>query len=164
MDVSSLEKQKPEREPLRVIISLDVEEEGLFLGKYERLRPTVANVPRILNLKNLSVELKLPLTLLCAHSVFMDAKARLVLEEMRDQAGAEIGAHLHHWNTPPIDMGKTERELERTHTIKRELLRQKLSTLLEVGQNFQGAPLRSFRMGRWDLKAEILPLLAEQGI
>lgn len=152
------------QEPLRVIISLDVEEEGLFSGQYERTSPAVTNVAHLLSLKSLSLELGLPLTLLCAHSVFMDKKACSVLEEMRDHAGAEIGAHLHHWNTPPVIMTKRAGKPERTHLMSREFLGRKLATLLEAGRKFQGAPLVSFRMGRWDLKAEVLPLLLEQGI
>lgn len=152
------------QETLSVIISLDVEEEGLFSGKYERKRPTVSNVAQLLRLKNLSLELGLPLTLLCTHSVFNDKKACIVLEEMRDKAGAEIGAHLHHWNTPPLAAEAAEGQPERSHKMERELLSKKLSTLLEAGRKFQGKPLASFRMGRWDLKAQLFPLLLEQGI
>lgn len=151
-------------EPLRVIISLDVEEEGLFSGSYERLIPTVRNVQYIKALKPLSLEFGIPLTLLCAHSVFKDKKACAVLEELRDHADAEIGAHLHHWNTPPLSSRLESGSPERTHKLAPELLRQKLKTLLAAGREFQGEPLRSFRMGRWDLKAELLPMLAEEGI
>ena len=151
-------------ESLRVIISLDVEEEGLFSGSYERLKPTVHNVQHLTVLKQLSLEFGIPLTLLCAHSVFMDKKACLVLEDLRDNAAAEIGAHLHHWNTPPLSSGSGSGSPERTHKLNPELLRQKLKTLLSAGRDFQGEPLRSFRMGRWDLKAELLPMLAEEGI
>ena len=84
---------------------------------------------------------------------------------MRDRHGAEIGAHLHHWSTPPLEEDETAPgEPVRTHLFPRELLRRRLRTLLEAGRDFQGAPLTSFRMGRWDLKAEVRPLLAEEGI
>lgn len=152
------------QEPLRVIISLDVEEEGLFSGRYERQKPKASNVAHLLRLKSLSLDLGLPLTLLCAYSVFTDKNACFVLEQMRDQARAEIGAHLHHWNTPPVIEGKEDSKPERSHTLARELLKQKLASLLEAGRNFQGEALTSFRMGRWDLKAELLPLLIEHEI
>jgi hypothetical protein len=45
-----------------------------------------------------------------------------------------------------------------------DLLRARLRNLLRVGRDFQGEPLRSFRMGRWDLKAALRPLLAEEGL
>lgn len=40
----------------------------------------------------------------------------------------------------------------------------RLHTLLQAGRDFQGAPLTSFRMGRWDCKAVLRPLLAAEGI
>lgn len=180
---------------LRVVVSLDVEEEGLFSGAYAATGCTVRNVPLLRRLAPLSTELGFPLTLLCAHTVFADAEARATLEYMRDHAGAEIGAHLHHWSTPPLeDSAKAAhggtatvyaaaasaraeasksfgtcasaggRAPVRTHLLPRELLRSRLRSLLAAGRDFQGAPLTSFRMGRWDLKASVRPLLAEEGI
>ena len=185
------------RNPLLVVVSLDVEEEGLFSGRYAATGCTVRNVAELRRLEPLSRELGFPLTLLCAYSVFGDVGARSVLARLRDEAGAEIGAHLHHWSTPPLTLApassppsfptpsQSPRQLSdrsqplaeadekkdvpagpplRTHRVPRELLRQRLRTLLDAGRDFQGAPLTSFRMGRWDLKAHLRPLLAEEGI
>lgn len=151
-------------EPIRVILSLDVEEEGLFTGRYERSTPSVKNVARLRSLKPLSLDLNLPLTLLCSSAVFADKAALTVLEDMRDGSGAEIGAHLHHWSAPPLTEAPASGPPERTHKLPEGLLRQKLANLLEAGRRFQGEDLISFRMGRWDLKARLLPLLAEAGI
>ena len=150
--------------PLRVVISLDVEEEGLFSGCYAARDCGVRNVELLPRLAPLTDELGFPLTLFCAWTVFASAPARAVLEKMRDRHGAEIGAHLHHWSTPPFEGDPAPGEPARTHLLPRELLRQRLRTLLEAGRDFQGAPLTSFRMGRWDLKAVVRPLLAEEGI
>lgn len=154
--------------PLRVVISLDVEEEGLFSGCYAARDCGVTNVERLPRLAPLSDELGFPLTLFCAWTVFASAPARKVLARMRDRHGAEIGAHLHHWSTPPfggVEMGDAASgEPVRTHLLPRELLRRRLQSLLEAGREFQSAPITSFRMGRWDLKAEVRPLLAEEGI
>ncbi|MDE5878907.1 MAG: hypothetical protein K2G99_02605, partial [Desulfovibrio sp.] len=151
---------------LRVVISLDVEEEGLFCGTYAATGCGVRNVELLPKLAPLSDELGFPLTLFCAYTVFSSAPARAVLERMRDRHGAEIGAHLHHWSTPPFDPqpGAPAGEPARTHRLPRELLRRRLRALLDAGREFQSAPLTSFRMGRWDLKAEVRPLLAEEGI
>jgi hypothetical protein len=48
--------------------------------------------------------------------------------------------------------------------LEPDLLRARLRTLLRAGRDFQGEPLHTFRMGRWDLKAAIRPLLTEEGI
>ncbi len=158
--------QNSSSRPLTVLITMDVEEEGLFSGVYRRRNPGVSNVAHLRRLVPLSDELGFPLTLLCSWTVFKDAGACRVLEEMRDRHGAEIGAHLHHWSTPPFESDEAfcQGQPQRTHTMDRELLSRRLETLLKAGADFQGAPLTSFRMGRWDLKNVLFPLLAGHGI
>lgn len=152
--------------PLSVLVTMDVEEEGLFSGRYRRRNPGVSNIASLPRLARLSDELGFPLTLLCAHAVFTNPDACRVLEVMRDRHGAEIGAHLHHWSTPPFE---SEEEYctgtpERTHAMDQELLEARLVSLLEAGRAFQGQPLTSFRMGRWDLKSPLFPMLQRNGI
>lgn len=160
-------QKNSQKQPIRVIISLDVEEEGLFSGRYASTQCRVENVALLPKLSPLTQELGFPLTLLCAHSVLTNAKACTTLAHMRDKVGAEIGAHLHHWSTPPLcPSADTEvhQSPQRSDVMDRDLLRQRLRTLLRAGQEFQGAPLTSFRMGRWDLKSCVRPLLEEEGI
>ena len=73
---------------LRVVVSLDVEEEGLFSGRYAASDCGVRNVALLPRLAPLSQELGFPLTLFCAHTVFASAEARPVLAWMRDHCGA----------------------------------------------------------------------------
>ncbi len=155
---------RPRAPVLRVVVSLDVEEEGLFSGRYAASGCGVRNVSLLPLLAPLTRELGFPLTLFCAHTVFSSPEARPALAWMRDHCGAEIGAHLHHWSTPPLTNTGADRPPTRTDRLPRELLRQRLRTLLDAGQDFQSAPLTSFRMGRWDLKDVVRPLLAEEGI
>lgn len=151
--------------PLHVIVSLDVEEEGLFSGRYPAAGCGVRNVALLPRLAPLTRELGFPLTLFCAYTVFDNANARRTLAFMRDHCGAEIAAHLHHWSTPPLRSAGAETKIpERTHRMRSGLLRQCLDSLLTAGGRFQGAPLTSFRMGRWDLKSSLRPLLGEFGI
>lgn len=154
---------------LRVVVSLDVEEEGLFSGSYASSGCGVRNVALLPRLAPLTRELGFPLTLFCAHTVFADSGARTVLARMRDELGAEIGAHLHHWSTPPLGaeyaaQHSPDHAPVRTDRLPRALLRRRLRSLLDAGRDFQSAPLTSFRMGRWDLKSVVRPLLAEEGI
>lgn len=147
---------------LYVTISLDVEEEGLFSGHYP-VHPTVENVARLRDLAPLSRDLGFPLTLFCAYSVFQDVRAARTIAWMKENCGAEIGAHLHHWSTPPY-ASHGQGKPERTAHLPPSLLEARLETLLRAGENFLDAPLRSFRMGRWDLKSSLLPMLARHGI
>ena len=150
---------------LRVVVSLDVEEEGLFSGRYAAAGCTAHNVTLLPRLAPLTRELGFPLSLLCTHAVFMNPEARVTLARMRDSLGAEIGAHLHHWNTPPPgpEANPSIPPLP-TDQLDRDLLHARLRNLLRAGRDFQGEPLRAFRMGRWDLKAAIRPLLAEEDL
>ncbi len=152
------------KQTVYVVCSIDVEEEGLFGGTYARDGLSLRNVAELVRLRPL-LERHIPITLLCTQSVFADSAACHVLEQMRDAYGAEIGAHLHHWNTPPLYPAPfSGRKGVLTRYLPQHLAREKLSVLLEAGRVFQGASLHSFRMGRWDLGREMWPLLAEQGI
>ncbi len=164
--MSELPEKTVGRRPLTVLVTLDVEEEGLFSGTYRRRDPGVSNVARLRRLTPLCDHLAYPLTLLCSHAVFQSADACRVLEEMRDHHGCEIGAHLHHWSTPPFENDELfcQGQPLRTDRIDRGLLEARLASLLKAGSDFQGAPLTSFRMGRWDCKNILFPMLSAHGI
>ena len=160
------------RETLYLVVSLDVEEEGLFGGRYARRAPRVTNTAQLSRLAPL-LERGVRPTLFCAHSVLTDPASRAILARLRDMSGAEIGAHLHHWNTPPLDLdshaGGQSDMADVTNSVPAAsvpaaLMAAKLGTLFRVGEDFQGAPLTSFRMGRWDLHRAHWPLLARAGV
>ena len=139
--------------PLRVVVSLDVEEEGLFSGHYATSGCGVSNVSLLPRLAPLSRDLGFPLTLFCAHTVFADAGACHVLEQMRDHYGAEIGAHLHHWSTPPASPLDPPHEGQPTRTDKlpRDLLRQRLQSALGLRQRLYNQPWYRLCHGEGDL-------------
>lgn len=149
---------------LTVIISLDVEEEGLFSGSYRPTGCGVENIALLRKLSPLTHDLGFPLTLFCAHTVFTNTVACNHLAYMRDQCQAEIGLHLHHWSTPPIENENVLSKPVPSDRMPSALLQKKLQNLMRAGTSFQGAPLTSFRMGRWDLKKILRPLLSDLGI
>ncbi|WP_291357899.1 glycosyl transferase family 1 [Desulfovibrio sp.] len=156
------------KRPLTLVLSLDVEEEGLFGGTYACRAPGVRNTGALLRLAPL-LERGIKPTLFCAHSVLTDAPSCRVLARLRDDHGAEIGAHLHHWNTPPLTPEAAAAPgcmLTRVPAaaVPQEGMAAKLATLFQAAETFQGAPVRSFRMGRWDLHAPLWPLLGEFGV
>ena len=168
---------------LFLVASLDVEEEGLFGGRYARRAPSVANTARLAQLEPLCAEGLRP-TLFCAHSVLTDPASCAMLARLRDRFGAEIGAHLHHWNTPPLTVESVAptsaeyavdappdpaenadvAESVPAAGVPLPLMAAKLARLFKAGRDFQGAPLTSFRMGRWDLHRAHWPLLAQAGV
>jgi hypothetical protein len=145
---------------MKLVISIDVEEEGLFFGQYPRTPPGVTNVAELTRLEFIPEEFGLPLTLLVSYHVARDPAACRVLREWRERYGAEIGVHLHPWNTPPFaDLG--EPEPVPSARMPRKLLRDKFANLLtEIRTNLEAAPC-SFRMGRFDAGPQIFGLLPE---
>ena len=148
-----------------LVLSIDVEEEGLFRGAYARTNPTVRNVAGLARLSPLLEEFDLPVSLLCTHSVFADADACRSLANMCARHRVEIGAHLHHWNTPPAGTGSGGGQgYASPGRMPEKLLRARLASLFAAGRAFLGMPLTSFRMGKWDLHRWHWPLLAEAGV
>ena len=150
-------------DPLFVAVSLDVEEEGLFGGRYACHSPSVRNTASLHRLRSLTERGVRP-TLFCAHSVLTDEASRDHIAAMQD-AGAEIGAHLHHWNTPPLAAG-TPDSLSGVPAaaLSPSLLADKLRSVLTAARSLAAAPVVSFRMGRWDAHPQLWPLLAQAGI
>lgn len=147
---------------MKLVISLDVEEEGLFSGRYPR-ESGVSNVAELRRLEFLPREFGLPLTLLVSYRVARDPAACEVLARWRDLYGAEIGVHLHHWSTPPFA------DLLRPEPVPAEqlplpLLRDKFAHLVQAVHASLGVTPGSFRMGRFDFGPKVLGLLPEFGL
>ncbi|MDR0466198.1 MAG: glycosyl transferase family 1 [Deltaproteobacteria bacterium] len=150
---------------VELVLSIDVEEEGLFRGAYARTNPCVLNVAELVRLLPLLEEFDLPVSLLCTHSVFADAAACRSLAAVCARSRVEVGAHLHHWNTPPLGAaGESEQGYESSGRVSDKVLAARLASLFTAGRAFLGRPPTSFRMGKWDLHRRHWPLLAEAGV
>lgn len=152
------------RHKLTVSFSIDVEEEGLFSGKYDCLKPTVSNISSIGRMKPLISRGVRP-TLFCAWSVLKDRSSLQLLGELGENA--ELGAHLHHWNTPPLVPNIPASGIVTSvpaSQVAPELIKSKIKTLQALAEENLGRPFTSFRMGRWDMHRQFLPLLPRRGI
>jgi hypothetical protein len=146
---------------MKLVLSLDVEEEGLFSGRYSRA-PGVTNVAELRRLEFIPREFGFPLTLLVSHRVAQDPAACEVLARWRELHGAEIGVHLHPWSTPPFaDLGPEPVPAEH---IPLPLLRDKFGHLIQQVQDALAVRPLSFRMGRFDFSPKIQGLLPEFGL
>lgn len=145
---------------MKLAISIDVEEEGLFCGRYPRTPPGVANVRELHRLAFAWDRFGIPLTLLPTYPVAANAACVAQLRRLADDKRAEIGAHLHAWCTPPFTEPAGPEPL-RTDAIPLAALRAKMEILCSTIENRFGAPPRSFRAGRFDLGCQLLKLLPE---
>jgi len=147
---------------MKLIISLDVEEEGLFSGRYPR-ESGVTNVAELSRLEFIPRDFGLPLTLQVSYRVARDPAACKILARWRDQYQAEIGVHLHPWSTPPF-ADLPHPEPIPAVKIPLPLLRDKFAHLIEQVQNSLRITPESFRMGRFDFGPTVQGLLPEFGL
>jgi hypothetical protein len=152
----------PASADVTLAISVDVEEDGLFSGTYRRDPPGVSNVAALDRLAFVSREFGVPLTLLATYPVLRDANCRDILSRWRDDFGAEVGAHLHPWCTPPYGPDPLPEPVP-ARLIAPELLGQKVATLASAVAGFSGRAPRSFRMGRFDDAPGLSHVLASAG-
>ncbi len=147
---------------MKLVISLDVEEEGLFSGHYPR-SSAVTNVAELSLLEFIPRDFGLPLTLLVSYQVARDPAAGEILARWRDLYRAEIGVHLHPWSTPPFS-DLPQPEPIPAAELPLALLREKFGHLTAQVQDSLGVTPRSFRMGRFDFGPKVLDLLPEFGL
>jgi hypothetical protein len=150
-------------QPIYLVITLDVEEEGLFSGNYPRAGAGVANVAELKRLEFIPREFGFPLTFLATYPVAKDPAAREVLLAWKENHSAEIGAHLHPWNTPPFSESPDPEPIA-TAKLPLALVAAKLKSLVDcLAEDFKEPP-RSFRMGRFDWSPGLLKLLPGLGL
>ncbi len=147
---------------VKLVISIDVEEEGLFSGHYAQDAP-VTNVSWLRGLEFVSAEYGLPLTLLADYLVYADQEASETLRSWEQNYGAELGAHLHHWTTPPFKPLPYPEPIP-CRSLPEDLLRNKLESLAAQMEAAVGHRPKSFRMGRFDFAPALESLLPACGI
>ncbi len=86
-----------------------------------------------------------------------------MLQELVKGSVAEIGAHLHPWESPPfMESGIDRKYPTYPHELPPEVFRQKVGVLTEsIAERF-GAPT-SYRGGRWGIAPEHLSVLERMG-
>jgi hypothetical protein len=148
--------------PVKLAVTIDVEEEGLFLGQYSRTNAPVENVKELKVLDPVFREWDIRPTLLLTYQVARNRGGHDLLHELRDRWKGEIGAHLHHWNTPPIKE-LPYRDPVPSEFMTQELLAAKLDSLIEA-INQAGFIPESFRMGRFNLGPKTFSVIRDYGI
>lgn len=147
---------------MKLVVTIDVEEEGLFSGSYASHDNAVTNVTELASLDPLFRELGIRPTLLVTYPVITHDRYAELLTRLTGLWGGEIGAHLHHWNTPPLKKLPYPEPVP-SDLIPSELLAQKLENLL-VAIREVGVEPTSFRMGRFNLGPRMFSLLEQTGI
>ncbi|MGC8657692.1 MAG: hypothetical protein ACP5U1_01330 [Desulfomonilaceae bacterium] len=147
---------------MKFAVTIDVEEEGLFIGSYSSEDAPATNVFQLERLDRLFLELGVRPTLLVSYQVVNKPDILKKINSLKARWAAEIGAHLHHWNTPPI-VPYEARPPVPSELISKDLLEAKTRSLLNILSKEAQAPT-SFRMGRFNLGPKMLQVLEVVGI
>ncbi|MEW6114866.1 MAG: hypothetical protein AB1664_22215 [Thermodesulfobacteriota bacterium] len=146
---------------MQLVVTIDVEEEGLFSGAYDAQNAPVENVPHLSRLDPIFREWGSKPTLLVTYRVAEHKPHQELLLSLRDKWRGEIGAHLHHWNTPPLESLPYPQPVP-SELMPTELLEAKTASLWEALGQMSVKPV-SFRMGRFNLGPKMLSILEKSG-
>jgi hypothetical protein len=147
---------------MKLIVTIDVEEEGLFSNRYDPQDTPVTNVAELVSLDPIFREWGIRPTLLVTYPVISDGPCADLLMKLRIKWDGEIGAHLHHWNTPPFERLPYPDPVP-SDLVPSELLSHKLERLLAAILAW-GAKATSFRMGRFNIGPRMFSVLEKAGI
>jgi hypothetical protein len=147
---------------MKLAVTIDVEEEGLFRAEYHSGDAPTSNVPRLQLLDSVFREFDIRPTLLVSYQVARSAANQRILPELVSRWNGEIGAHLHPWNTPPLGPPAYP-EPAPSELIPKELLVAKLENLTATLQPMGVSPV-SFRMGRFNMGPKMFSVLEESEI
>ena len=142
-----------------VTVSVDTEEDN---WRPARNGITVENIRELPRLDAFLRQFGVRATYFTTYQVVICPWASEILQEVQASGHAEIGAHLHPWNTPPI-----EEEFTPRHTMLKNLSGDlqfaKLSTLTEAMLRTFGNRPMAFRAGRYALGPETVTALIDSG-
>jgi len=147
---------------MKVLVTIDVEEEGLFSGQYESANWSVENVLDLSLLDPVFKRFDIRPTLLLTYQVARYKPYHDHILRLCENWKGEIGAHLHPWSTPPIKKLPHSPPIP-SQLYPGQLLEAKLETLLSA-LSVMGVKANSFRMGRFSLGQKMFSILEQSGI
>lgn len=150
-----------DRSPTRFVVTIDTEEEGLWSGEYAPTG-TVENIRGVPRFQELCDKHAVRPTYLVDAPVVLSASAVGTLKPIQDDNRAEIGAHVHPWNTPPLEEERIKRNSYLCN-LPEELQRAKIEWLTDTIESKFGRRPKSFRAGRYGLDIVGARILAECG-
>ena len=140
-----------------VILSVDTEEDN---WRATRTQIGVENIRELPRLQQDCDRLGVPLTYFTTYQVAATPWAAGILRDLQASGRAEVAAHLHPWNTPPLDEPFVPRNTM-TANLPLALQRAKLSGLTRSIEEGVGRRPTSFRTGRFGLGRETTQVLIE---
>ncbi len=139
-------KRSTFREKPRLVVTIDTEEDDW--DGYMPSGATLDNIEKIARLQAMFDDLGVRPTYLVTYPVATNERAASLLKAIRDRNGCEIGAHVHPWNTPPFEEGRSPKN-RMLCNLSPDLQEKKMRVLHDAIAKSFGLTPRSFRAGRW---------------
>jgi hypothetical protein len=140
-------------------ISIDTEEDNWDPAVED---VSVRNIGELPRLDDMFGTLGVRGTYFVTYQVASDPGAAAILRKFHEGGTAEIGAHLHPWNTPPL-LG-VEKRVSMLRDYPPEFQQAKLETLLAELEKSLGLRPTSFRAGRFGVGRATIEALIRNGI
>lgn len=142
-----------------LIVSLDTEEDNWHRS---RTNVTVENIRALPRQAKLFERFGVRPTYFTSYHVAIDPVAAAVMREVGDPDRAEIAAHLHPWNTPPLTEAFVPRN-SMTKNLPADLQLAKIQTLTAALEEAFGRRPTAFRTGRYGIGPETVAALVACG-
>jgi hypothetical protein len=149
-----------EKEGVYLIVTIDVEEDDW--GVYKPAGHHLTNIRFLRELQKLFDSYKIRPTYLIDYPVAADETHREFFKALHSSGRAEIGAHLHPWNTPPFEEKPSEYN-SMMKNLPHDLQKRKMVTLTDMIERNLGIRPVSFRAGRFGLDEQAVSILVELG-
>jgi len=156
--VTASEAASSNREVL-LVVSVDTEEDNWVPT---RTAITLENIQELRRLASAFDRWGVRATYFTTYQVAVQPRAVAVLRDIAEGSAAEIGAHLHPWNTPPLGEALLPRN-SMMKNLPRELQLAKLQRLTAALRDAFGAAPTAFRAGRFGLGSDAVSALLSCG-
>src|SRR2546422_322612 len=130
-----------------LLVSIDTEEDN-WVPSREGI--TVENTRELPRLQALFDRLGIRATYFTTYQVAKRPAAAMILREICAAGRADLGAHLHPWNTPPLDEPLVPRNTM-LKNLPSHLQLRKVQCLTDTLAEVFGTAPTTFRAGRWGL-------------
>jgi glycosyltransferase involved in cell wall biosynthesis len=145
--------------PITLVVSIDAEEDN---WQPARTGITVENIREVPRLHRALASLGVRPTYFVTYQVAIQTWAAEIFRELCATGTAEVGAHLHAWNTPPLDEEAVSSNTMLLH-LPQVLQVAKITSLTNALHAATGLRPSSFRAGRWGFGQSTAAALLECG-
>lgn len=148
---------------MKVIVSVDTEEDDAWDGRFATSGQTVSNIERLHDVQSLCDRFAIKPVYLINNPVVENDSACRWLADQQQRGRCEVGAHVHPWCAPPHQRSCYDPTTSYLSNLTRDEQVQKVAFLTDRIESRLSARPVSFRAGRYGLDAVGAEVLAELG-